>query len=96
MAAREGVMKDWLRWNNIPYDERMLKVELLQFCKTHKPEPRFVVDEMLKEHGHTAIRLPPYHVDLNPIELIWANLKGLFQYSTPVSMHHLNKCVWGK
>ena len=55
MAAR----KDWLTRNNIPYDERMQKAELLHLCKMHKLESRFVVDEMLKEHGHTAIRLPP-------------------------------------
>ena len=73
-------MQDWLRRNNVPFDERMLKVELLHLCKTHKPEPRYVVDEMLKEHGHTAIRLPPYHADLNPFELIWANLKGLLLF----------------
>ena len=68
MAARKDVMQDWLTRNNIAYDERMLKAELLQLCKTHKPEPRFVVNEMLKEHGLTAaIRLPPYHADLNPL-----------------------------
>lgn len=27
------------------------------------------------EHGHTVVRLPPYHCDLNPIELIWAQKK---------------------
>lgn len=27
------------------------------------------------EHGHTVVRLPPYHCDLNPIELIWALAK---------------------
>ena len=59
MAARKGTMQDWLRRNNVPFDERMLKVELLHLCKTHKSEPRYVVDEMLKERGHTAIRLPP-------------------------------------
>ncbi|CAG5032414.1 unnamed protein product [Parnassius apollo] len=26
--------------------------------------------------GHTVLRLPPYHPDLNPIELVWGDLKG--------------------
>lgn len=26
-------------------------------------------------HGHTVLRLPPYHPDLNPIELIWGDIK---------------------
>ena len=47
----------------------MLNVELLELCRTHRPLPTYVFDETLKEHGHTAIRLPPYHAELNVIEL---------------------------
>ena len=36
----------------------------------------FQIDKVLKSHRHTAIRLPPYHAELNAIELIWSNLKG--------------------
>lgn len=43
--------------------------------KNHKPEPVYYIDELLGEHGHTVIRLPPYHCDLNPIELVWAMVK---------------------
>ena len=42
----------------------------------HRPLPTYVVDETLKQHGHTATRLPPYYAELNSIELIWAMLKG--------------------
>lgn len=31
---------------------------------------------MAKEKGVTVLRLPPYHCELNPIELIWAQVKG--------------------
>ena len=54
----------------------MLKDELLELCKNQKQEPVYVLDQILSQHGHLALRLPPYHPDLNPIELIWANLKG--------------------
>ncbi|GBP12635.1 hypothetical protein EVAR_10289_1 [Eumeta japonica] len=27
-------------------------------------------------HGHVVLRLPPYHPDFNPIENIWAQIKG--------------------
>jgi hypothetical protein len=30
----------------------------------------------LKRKGHEVLRLPPYHCELNPIELIWGDLKG--------------------
>lgn len=43
--------------------------------KQHKPRPIYALDELLGENGHTVVRLPPYHCDLNPIELIWAIAK---------------------
>lgn len=30
---------------------------------------------MAKNAGHTVLRLPPYHCELNPIELAWAMVK---------------------
>nr|CAH7762195.1 unnamed protein product [Callosobruchus chinensis] len=33
------------------------------------------VDEMAKKQNKTVLRLPPYHCELNPIDLIWANIK---------------------
>jgi len=33
------------------------------------------LQEMVKEHGHVALPLPPYSPDLNPIEKVWANIK---------------------
>ena len=38
-------------------------------------EKKFKVDEMAKEAGHEVIRLPPYHCNLSPIELLWAFMK---------------------
>ena len=43
--------------------------------KQHKPEPVFEIDEILGNHGHVVARLPPYHCDLNPIEMIWGIAK---------------------
>lgn len=55
----------------------MLKSELYEIIKKHKPrEKKYEIDRMAREHGHTVVRLPPYHCDLNPIELIWANVKN--------------------
>jgi hypothetical protein len=42
----------------------------------HKPQYETVaIDRMLTDHGHTMIRLPPYHLDLNPTEKIWGIVK---------------------
>ena len=75
-STRKADIQAWLTRNNVAWSNDMLKVELLELCKTHRPLPTYVVDESLKQHGHTAIRLPPYHAELNSIELIWAMLKG--------------------
>ena len=34
-----------------------------------------MVDDIVREHGHFPLRLPPYHPDLNPIELVWGDIK---------------------
>ena len=31
---------------------------------------------MAEKYGHTVLRLPPYHCELNPIEMIWSLIKG--------------------
>ena len=75
-SSRTADMQAWLTRNNVAWSNDMLKVELLKLYRTHRPLPTYVIDETLKQHGHTAIRLPTYHAELNSIELIWAMLKG--------------------
>ena len=37
---------------------------------------QYEFDIMMKLKGHDVLRLPPYHPELNPIELIWAAMKN--------------------
>lgn len=74
--SRKSVMIDWLRSKNIYFDNNMLKPDLYNIIKVHKPTFKtYEIDEMLTQRGHSVLRLPPYHPDLNPIELVWASLK---------------------
>lgn len=67
----------WLEENNIPFDMNFRKTELLGIVKSMKPLFKtYELDEMAKTKGHEVLRLPPYHCQFNPIELIWANIKG--------------------
>lgn len=76
-ASTKSNMQEWLRSNRIPFDDSMLKVQLLQLISLHKPRNKeYVIDSLLQQHGHTVLRLPPYHPELNPIELIWAEVKN--------------------
>lgn len=70
-ATRVAEIKLWLLENNITFSQSLRKPELLTLVKKHKPEPVYEIDQILGDHGHTVARLPPYHCDLNPIELIW-------------------------
>lgn len=60
----------------IPFHETMLKPELYTLIKLHKPHHKeYELDAFVESHGHSILRLPPYHPDLNPIELMWATVK---------------------
>lgn len=74
-ATRVNDIKIWLLENNIAFDPALRKPSLLDLVKKHKPDPVYEIDELLGEHGHEVVRLPPYHCDLNPIELIWGIAK---------------------
>jgi hypothetical protein len=55
----------------------MTKAELYVLIKMLKPQyETSAIDCLLAEHGHTVLRLPPYHPDLNPIEKIWGIVKA--------------------
>lgn len=76
-AWRKAKIIDWLSQKNIPHDPQMLKVQLLNIARQHKSRYiKYAVDEMARENNITVHRLPPYHCELNPIELIWAQVKN--------------------
>ncbi|XP_047539029.1 uncharacterized protein LOC125072442 [Vanessa atalanta] len=77
MTNRKADIQKWLDENNIEYEEFFSKEELMCVVEKHKPDPIYVADDLLQQNGHEVLRLPPYHCDLNPIELIWSSAKRL-------------------
>lgn len=76
-SSNKIAIKNWLSSKNISFDEEMLKLQLLEIVKTHKRDhDKYIVDEMTQSQGKTILRLPPYHCELNPVELIWAKVKN--------------------
>jgi transposase len=74
--GRKSEMLFWLDRHGIRYKSDMTKAELYDLMKMHKPQyETFAIDCLVAEHGHTVIRLPPYHPDLNPTEKIWGIVK---------------------
>ncbi|GBO17964.1 hypothetical protein AVEN_81248-1 [Araneus ventricosus] len=74
---RKKGIQEWLTNKNIPWGSDLLKLELLQIVSTVKHKfDGYRIDKIASETGHKVLRLPPYHCELNPIELIWAQVKG--------------------
>lgn len=61
----------------MPFTDSMLRPELLQLAKAHKHTKSYHIDKHLKSKGYVCLRVPPYHPQLNPIELEWAEIKRL-------------------
>ena len=77
-SSTKPQIRAWLEINNIPFDDKLTKPELLGLAKQNKKENMYVIDEMIRAHGHEVLRLPPYHCDFNAIELIWAHCKTYY------------------
>ncbi|XP_060808779.1 uncharacterized protein LOC132903764 [Amyelois transitella] len=76
-STKKAEMQSWLRQKGIEFEESMLKPELYNIVKKHKEQfKKFNIDAILNEAGHSVLRLPPYHPDLNPIEMAWSQIKG--------------------
>jgi transposase len=74
-STKQEIMA-WLAKENISFCSNTFKPELLQLVRRTRKTKSFVIDKIIAEHGHTSLRLPPYHAHLNPIELVWAAVKG--------------------
>lgn len=68
---------NWLTDKGEVIDRPMVKEQLLERVQILKPQyNEYVIDELAKSANKTVLRLPPYHCELNPIELAWASVKN--------------------
>jgi len=69
-------LREWLSSNQYPWTQDMLKSELFELCSRLAPKPEFLIDNIARKQGHTILRTPPYHPELQPIETCWAIVKN--------------------
>ena len=75
-STRKAEIIEWLVRHGVEPDPLRIKAELLLEVEKLKPSvQKRVIDTIAEEYGHTILRLPPYHCELNPIELVWAAVK---------------------
>ena len=64
----------------------------MQVVKQHKTKFLcYEIDEIATAAGHRILRLPPYYCQLNPIELIWAQVKQEIKKHNSNSNQHLKR-----
>jgi len=74
--SSKAKIRTWLEANKIPCKEDCLKVELVEVLRKIAPEPTYEIDVIAQKHGHEIIRTPPYHPELQPIEICWGVVKN--------------------
>ncbi|CAK9802850.1 hypothetical protein ANTQUA_LOCUS10453 [Anthophora quadrimaculata] len=73
---KKADIQQWLRERGIMFADDMVKIELLHIVKQQQITDVYAVNEIAKRKNVTILRLPPYHCELNPIEMIWAQVKN--------------------
>ncbi len=69
-------IRNWLEKNNYPCKDDCLKPELVDVLRKIAPNPTYKLDLIALEAGHEVIRTPPYHPELQPIEICWGITKN--------------------
>lgn len=75
--SKKSDMQAWLKEKGIVFNADSLKPELYHLIKVNKDHQykTFSIDRILAEHNHNVLRLPPHHLDLNPIQMVWSTIK---------------------
>jgi transposase len=70
---KKADIQAWLTKKNITWGQDMIIAELLNLVEPIRSQPQYKdkrIDKIAREAGHEVLRLPPYHCELNPIELV--------------------------
>jgi hypothetical protein len=74
-STKEDLRK-WLDDKRIPWGQDLLKSELYALCKSNEPKPEYKIDKIAEAAGHSILRTPQYHPELQPIETCWGIVKN--------------------
>jgi hypothetical protein len=75
-SQKKAVLQNYLAQHNIPFSATDTKKVLYEKIKQKKTPVDYKTDKIANLHGHEVLRIPVRHCELNPIELIWAQVKG--------------------
>ena len=66
-----------------------MKAELVAALNKIAPLPIYEIDEIAKKQGHEILRTPPYHPELQPIELCWGIVKNYMARNCDFTLSNL-------
>ncbi|DBA01251.1 TPA: hypothetical protein N0F65_010843 [Lagenidium giganteum] len=89
----EPEISDWFTSKSVSHTIGMLKKELLDLVAKVGGRKRYTTRETAREHGHSVAFTPPYHPELQPIELAWATLKNRIAQDPASSMDELKEKI---
>lgn len=77
-STKKANVQKWRTEKDVEFSLSETLAELREKVEIARPrEKRYhQLDEMAFQMGHEVIQLPPNHCQYNPIELIWAQVKG--------------------
>jgi len=79
----------YVMYLDVQYDIKDTKAKLMGLVRANKSGPDYRACQIAREHGHTVSYTPPYHPELQPIELIWAMMKNRIAMDPARSMADL-------
>lgn len=87
--CKKEKIRFWLEKNGIPLKDDCLKAEMIEIINKFASSPTYVLDVIAAEYGHEISRTPPYHPELQPIEICWAVIKNQIGRNCDFTMANL-------
>ncbi|KAH8026668.1 hypothetical protein HPB51_023908 [Rhipicephalus microplus] len=76
-SSQDAFIKALAHKESVPWSEEVVRAELLELTqKVNTPSIVYRIDTLAATHGHEVLRVPSYHCEFNPIELVWSQVKG--------------------
>jgi hypothetical protein len=72
-------MLDYMARKGLPIPEKATRPELFTIIEENNIGKVYFIDDLTAKYGHTVLRLPPNYWVLNPIEMVWSQLKHKFR-----------------
>jgi hypothetical protein len=75
-ASSISEIKSWLTEHGAPFHPEDRKMQLLARIPAEYKRPRYASLDIAERYGHLVLFTPPYHPELEPIEIVWAVIKN--------------------